>query len=783
MTALTFPLTRPDSSPLQSGDQYTGPNGVIYVYDGVKWVGHASNPAGSNSISNSGNILQVDPSGNIVGPLYTFPHSTGTTSQVLVWPGSGSTLVWSDQQGGGSGNGYTGSAGNDGIGYTGSAGNDGGPGYTGSAGNDGIGYTGSAGNDSIGYTGSQGDIGYTGSAGNDSTVPGYVGSQGDIGYTGSAGADGTSVRIVGSVNNSQELAAYNTSGLVLGDGIIQLDTGHLQIWTGSSFNDVGSITGPTGYTGSQGDIGYVGSAGADSTVPGYIGSQGDIGYTGSAGLDGYQQAPWQLTSSTSAVSLTADGTLTLPSSSNVLYTTTNALIKSISDIQISAGDDIGSNWTFAGNGELTLPNGGHLGPVGKGWTGLDGGNGQPVSLLSYYANGNYSGCLTITPGNNVQITTYGDGTGQTGQWTFANDGVTTLPNSTTISDITVPQATTIFSNGMNASNGGANGFFTSDATAHPGFANAQFNSVAVGWYVSGAGLNGVKQITGWANVGNSTDYEATVDLTDGSTWTGLANQYTFYSPDYAVVSQGTDLAVNGHNYRFGSDGYLTLESITLNGFLKDVTGQTGTPGQVLSVANNGGIVWENYPVANTIANGTSSVTIPATDGSVIVNITGTTVVEVSSTGVSLSGTTVFPGTGANVYGQFQILPAQNTYVTATNATVIFTGSSNLVETMKATVQVQDYSGINVGGVYTYHSQICEILVVRQRVYDSNTDTMSYTVSAMVYGVVHTSTNPLATFDAQWNATTNVIEITMTRDSSYTGLTAKVIATESVNLAP
>jgi len=166
-----------------------------------------------------------------------------------------------------------------------------------------------------------------------------------------------------------------------------------------------------------------------------------------------------------------------------------------------------------------------------------------------------------------------------------------------------------------------------------------------------------------------------------------------------------------------------------------------------------------------------------------VNITGTTVVEVSSTGVSLSGTTVFPGTGANVYGQFQILPAQNTYVTATNATVIFTGSSNLVETMKATVQVQDYSGINVGGVYTYHSQICEILVVRQRVYDSNTDTMSYTVSAMVYGVVHTSTNPLATFDAQWNATTNVIEITMTRDSSYTGLTAKVIATESVNLAP
>ena len=83
------------------------------------------------------------------------------------------------------------------------------------------------------------------------------------------------------------------------------------------------------------------------------------------------------------------------------------------------------NWTFSNIGELTLPNGGHLGPVGKGWTGLDGGNGQPVSLLSYYSDGMYSGCFTITPGNGAQITTYGDGTGQVGQWTFDNTGILT----------------------------------------------------------------------------------------------------------------------------------------------------------------------------------------------------------------------------------------------------------------------------------------------------------------------------------------------------------------------
>jgi hypothetical protein len=55
-----------------------------------------------------------------------------------------------------------------------------------------------------------------------------------------------------------------------------------------------------------------------------------------------------------------NGTLTLPASSNDLYTTTNALIKSIADIQISAGDDVGSNWVFGGNGNLTLPSGGTI---------------------------------------------------------------------------------------------------------------------------------------------------------------------------------------------------------------------------------------------------------------------------------------------------------------------------------------------------------------------------------------------------------------------------------------
>jgi hypothetical protein len=67
MAILNFPNTRQNGDPLQSGDQYTGDNQVTYIYDGVKWVGHSvAQPAGTNSISNNGNVVQVDSSGALI---------------------------------------------------------------------------------------------------------------------------------------------------------------------------------------------------------------------------------------------------------------------------------------------------------------------------------------------------------------------------------------------------------------------------------------------------------------------------------------------------------------------------------------------------------------------------------------------------------------------------------------------------------------------------------------------------------------------------------------------
>ena len=105
MAILNFPNTRPGGSPLQEGDTYTGDNGVIYTYDGVKWLGrNVAVSANADAIINSGYVVQVDTGGNLVTPSYILPNTVGTTSQVLTWPASGNTLVWTTSSGGGSSN-------------------------------------------------------------------------------------------------------------------------------------------------------------------------------------------------------------------------------------------------------------------------------------------------------------------------------------------------------------------------------------------------------------------------------------------------------------------------------------------------------------------------------------------------------------------------------------------------------------------------------------------------------------------------------------------------------
>ena len=187
----------------------------------------------------------------------------------------------------------------------------------------------------VGYTGSQGELGYTGSQGE-----GFTGSQGDIGYTGSAG--GVTYTVTNSGAGDYLIAGAADPTLTLVKGATYYFSvnapGH-PFWikteqvtgTGSNYTsgvtnngvDSGIVTfsvpfdAPStlyyicqyhssmsgilnivesinGYTGSQGDTGYIGSQGYTGSVGelGYTGSQGDQGnpgdpgFTGSRGDDG-----------------------------------------------------------------------------------------------------------------------------------------------------------------------------------------------------------------------------------------------------------------------------------------------------------------------------------------------------------------------------------------------------------------------------------------------------------------------------------------------------------------
>ena len=112
------------------------------------------------------------------------------------------------------------------------------------------------------------------------------------GTPGPPGPSGTSVNIVGSVPNAADLPD-DLGPDDAGDGSLTDNDGHLHVWDGDSWTDVGSIQGPPGSTGPAGPIGATGPAGAagtpGSTGPaGAQGPKGDKGDTGAQGIQGVQ---------------------------------------------------------------------------------------------------------------------------------------------------------------------------------------------------------------------------------------------------------------------------------------------------------------------------------------------------------------------------------------------------------------------------------------------------------------------------------------------------------------
>ena len=186
-------------------------------------------------------------------------------------------------------------------------------------------------------------------------------------------------------------------------------------------------------------------------------------------------------------------------------------------------------WTFDTNGEITLPTGGHIGAT-KGGTMLDGGFGSSTSLTSFYANGNYSSCITGLSSGLLYVTTYNDGGPDPSKtWIFDNDGTLTLPSidpsaSPAISSIISTTPLKVTANGSTWTFSGNNLTFPDSTIQTSAFnTNNVVTKVTGNWTVtSGTNtynitvpINGAYQIWVRANIPNGIiSYIATVQVTN-----------------------------------------------------------------------------------------------------------------------------------------------------------------------------------------------------------------------------------------------------------------------------
>ncbi len=148
-----------------------------------------------------------------------------------------------------------------------------------------------------GAAGAQGPAGPQGPAGADGApgangADGAPGAQGPQGPQGPAGPQGQGLTIVGSLPDAASLPQPYSGNT--GDGYIVQNTGHLWIWDGSQWNDVGNISGPAGADGASAydiwlSLGNTGSS-TDfiNSLTGPAGPQGPAGANGADGAPGAQ---------------------------------------------------------------------------------------------------------------------------------------------------------------------------------------------------------------------------------------------------------------------------------------------------------------------------------------------------------------------------------------------------------------------------------------------------------------------------------------------------------------
>lgn len=98
------------------------------------------------------------------------------------------------------------------------------------------------------------------------------------------------------------------------------------------------------------------------------------------------------------------------------------------------------------------------------------------------------------------------------------------------------------------------------------------------------------------------------------------------------------------------------------------------------------------------------------------------------------------------------------------STVVYTASAQFQHTIKLLIQIEGFEGVET----SFDTQSCEMIIAKS--FRAND------IAASVYGVVHTSVAPLATFTAEWNALTSRVEVLCTTPGAN-NVNVRIFATE------
>lgn len=245
------------------------------------------------------------------------------------------------------------------------------------------------------------------------------------------------------------------------------------------------------------------------------------------------------------------------------------------------------------------------------------------------------------------------------------------------------------------------------------------------------------------------------ELVNGAHVLSLGSDGTLTFPDNLTVANSVfERRVESGGDAVGSKLVITDSDISIERYI-DPDGLNNLERARVYADNSGvGMSYTSESVGGTsgatIAVNGATASISATDG-----------VVTNNWAFDVSGETILPGSlqlPSNSY-----IKQRNSFTRTTTAsapaatsTVVWSANQDWTSAIKLTIQVE---GIVTGDSTGWHVQTCEATIA-SRGYANGTYGYG-DPEITVYGVIHTSVSPLATFEVQRNATTRFVEVVAT----------------------